>query len=129
LFSVPLVAFLVSFHLKTKFPLPWDHISCISSRVNAVAHCMLVKHANTFTHVSQSIWESHRWLEKNALSQSCLVTRSQTHAKHQVSASDFKILSSGTSEWDLLIRESLKLISQLNPVLNVNIRPTPLELF
>ena len=41
---------------------------------------------------------------------------------------DFKILSSGTSEWDLLIRESL-LISQLNPVLNANIRSTPLELF
>jgi hypothetical protein len=48
--------------------------------------------------------------------------------KHPVSASDFKILSSGTSEWDLLIRESL-LISQLNPVLNANIRSTPLELF
>jgi hypothetical protein len=32
------------------------------------------------------------------------------------------------SEWDLLIRESL-LISQLNPVLNANIRSTPLELF
>ena len=27
--------------------------------------------------------------------------------KHLVSASDFKILSSGTSEWDLLISESL----------------------
>jgi hypothetical protein len=48
--------------------------------------------------------------------------------KHPVSASYFKILSSGTSEWDLLIRESL-LISQLNPVLNANIRSTPLELF
>jgi hypothetical protein len=48
--------------------------------------------------------------------------------KHTVSASDFKILSSGTSEWDLLIRESL-LISQLNPVLNANIKSTPLELF
>ena len=36
--------------------------------------------------------------------------------KHPVSSSDFKILSSGTSEWDLLIGESL-LISQLNPVL------------
>jgi hypothetical protein len=57
LFSVPLVAFLVSFHLKTRFPLPWDHMLCISSRVNAVAHCMLAKHADTFTHVSQSIWE------------------------------------------------------------------------
>jgi hypothetical protein len=45
--------------------------------------------------------------------------------KHPVSASDFKILSSGTSEWDLLIRESL-LISQLNPVLNANIIDLPL---
>ena len=48
--------------------------------------------------------------------------------KHIVSVSDFKILSSATSEWDLLIRESL-LISQLNPVLNANTRSTPLELF
>jgi ABC-type sulfate transport system substrate-binding protein len=31
-------------------------------------------------------------------------------------------------EWDLLIRESV-LISQLNPVLNANIKSTPLELF
>jgi hypothetical protein len=73
LFSAPLVAFLVSFHLKTGFPLPWDHKLCISSRVNAVAHCMLAKHADTFTHVSQSIWESRLWLEKNALSQPWLV--------------------------------------------------------
>jgi hypothetical protein len=69
----PLVAFLVSFHLKTGFPLPWDHMLYISSRVNAVAHCMLAKHADTFTHVSQSRWESRLWLEKNALSQPCLV--------------------------------------------------------
>jgi hypothetical protein len=26
--------------------------------VNAVAHCMLAEHADTFTHVSQSMWES-----------------------------------------------------------------------
>jgi hypothetical protein len=109
--------------------LPWDHILCISSRVNAVAHCMLAKHADTFTHVSQSIWESRLWLEKNALSQPCLVySLTKRMHKHPVSASYFKILSSGTSEWDLLIRESL-LISQLNPVLNANIRSTPLELF
>jgi hypothetical protein len=73
LFSVPLVAFLVSFHLKTGFPLPWDHMLCISSHVNAVVHCMLAKHAGTFTHISQSIWESRLWLEKNALSQPCIV--------------------------------------------------------
>jgi hypothetical protein len=48
LFSVPLVAFLVSFHLKTGFPLPWDHMLCISSRVNSVAHCICWP--NTPTH-------------------------------------------------------------------------------
>jgi hypothetical protein len=26
---------------------------CISSRVNAVAHCMLAKHADTFTRISE----------------------------------------------------------------------------
>ena len=48
--------------------------------------------------------------------------------KHPISASVFKILSSVTSEWDLLIREIL-VISHLNLVLNANIRSTPLELF
>jgi hypothetical protein len=72
-FSVPLVAFLVSFHVKTGFPLPWDYTLSISSRVNAVAHRMLAKHADTFTHVSQSIWESRLWREKKALSEPCLV--------------------------------------------------------
>jgi hypothetical protein len=48
--------------------------------------------------------------------------------KHQISPSDFKILSTASSEADLLIRESL-FISKLNPTLNANIRSTPLELF
>jgi hypothetical protein len=48
--------------------------------------------------------------------------------KHQISPSDFKILSTATSEADLLIRESL-FISKLNPILNANIRSTPLDLF
>ena len=39
--------------------------------------------------------------------------------KHQISPSDFKILSTATSEADLLIRESL-FIFKLNPVLNAN---------
>jgi hypothetical protein len=53
-------------------------------------------------------------LVKSDLTSKLAITRSQTHA--QTPTSDFKILSSGTSEWDLLIRESL-LISQLSPVL------------
>jgi hypothetical protein len=117
LFSVPLDAFSVSFHVKTGFPLPWDHMMSISSRVNAVAHCMLAKHADTFTHVSQSIWESRIWLEKKRSipTMSSILAPKHMH-KHPVSASDFKILSSGASEWELLIGESLS-ISQLNPVL------------
>jgi hypothetical protein len=48
--------------------------------------------------------------------------------KHQISPSDFKILSTASSEADLLIHESL-FISKLNPTLNANIRSTPLDLF
>ena len=65
--------------------------------------------------------------ERSISTMSSILAHKHMH-KHQASASDFKIISSGTSEWDLLIRESL-LISQLNPVLNANIRSTPLELF
>jgi hypothetical protein len=101
---------------------------CLSSRVNVVAHCMLAKHADTFTHVSQSICMGVSPLtgkERSISTMSSILAHKHMH-KHPVSASDFKILSSGTSEWDLLIREIL-LISQLNPVLNANIRSTPLE--
>jgi hypothetical protein len=88
------------FHLKTGFGLPWDHMLCISSRVNAVAHCMLAKHADTFTHVSQSIWESPLWLEKNALSQPCLVysltnTCTNTQSPLLISKSYHQALLSG----------------------------------
>jgi hypothetical protein len=65
--------------------------------------------------------------ERSISTMSSILAHKHMH-KHPVSASDFKMLSSGTSERDLLIRESL-LISQLNPVLNANIRSTPLELF
>ena len=52
--------------------------------------------------------------------------------KHQISPSDFKILSTASSEADLLIRETggeSLFISKLNPTLNANIRSTPLDLF
>jgi hypothetical protein len=45
--------------------------------------------------------------------------------KDQVFVSDFKILSSATSEWDILIREIL-LIPQLNPVPYILILDLPL---
>ena len=64
--------------------------------------------------------------ERSISTMSSIFAHEHMH-KHPVSASDFKILS-GTSEWDLLIRES-RLITQLNHVLNANIRSIPLELF
>jgi hypothetical protein len=97
LFSVPLVAFLVSFHLKTGFPLRWDHMLCISSRVNAVAQRMLAKYADTFTHVSQSIWESRLWQEKLLYLHNVWYTRSQPHAQNPllISKSYYQALLSG----------------------------------
>jgi hypothetical protein len=51
--------------------------------------------------------------------------------KHQISPSDFKILSTATSEADLLIRKSLFIskLNLINPIFNANIRSTPLDLF
>jgi hypothetical protein len=48
--------------------------------------------------------------------------------KNQISPTDFKILSTASSEAYLLIRESV-FIPKLNPTLNANIRSTPLDLF
>ena len=65
--------------------------------------------------------------ERSISTMSSILAHKHMH-NHPVSASDFKILLSGTSECDLLIRESL-LISQHNPVFNAIIRSGPLELF
>jgi hypothetical protein len=66
-------------HLRAIGILPWDHMLCISSRVNDVAHCWPNTPTHSHMHVSQSIWESRLWLEKNARSQSCLVLYSLTN--------------------------------------------------
>jgi hypothetical protein len=58
LFYVPLVAFLVSFHVKTGFPLPWDHMLSISSRVNAVTHCICWPNTPTHSHTYLRAYES-----------------------------------------------------------------------
>ena len=41
--------------------------------VNAVAHCMLVKHADTYTRKSQNIWEFRPELEISFQSHKCLL--------------------------------------------------------
>ena len=58
---------------------------------------------------------------------SCVLTHSK-HTGHPISYDDFSILVSGTSQFDVLIGESL-LISRLKPSLNKNIRSFPLSLF
>ena len=65
--------------------------------------------------------------ERSISTMSSIFAHKHMH-KHPVSASDFKILSPLLSGIFLSVHESL-LISQLNPVLNANIRSTPLELF
>jgi hypothetical protein len=129
LFSVPLVAFLVFFLFKDRIP--------ITLRSHVVYQftcqcCSALYVGQTRRHIHTSISE-HMGVspltgkERSISSMSSILAHKNMH-NHPVSTSDFKILSSGTSEWDLLICESL-LVSQLNPVLNANIRSTPLELF
>ena len=67
---------------------------CISSRVNAVAHCMLAKHAHTFKHVSHAehmLVSPLTGKERSILTMPGVLAHEHMH-KHPVSASDFKML-------------------------------------
>ena len=63
---------LTFFHSRTEFLLQWDRILCINISVSAVAHCMLVKHADIYTSESQNIWEFRPKLEISFQSHKCL---------------------------------------------------------
>ena len=91
---------------------------------------MLVKHADiyTVTQISEHMGVSSKTGNKLSVSQLSVV---QTHyhlPKHIISDSDFTILTSGSSKFDLEMRESL-LISKLKPILNNNISSMLLYLF
>ena len=92
---------LTFFHSRTEFLLQWDRILCINISVNAVAHCMLVKHADIYTRESQNIWEFRPKLEISFQSHKCecllfwLPSSLQTYCT--ISDSDFTILTSGNS--------------------------------
>ena len=128
LLSVSLVAFLV-FPFKDRIP-----IALRSHVVHQVTcqWCSALYVSQTRRHIHTRISE-HMGVspltgkERSISTMSSILAHKHMH-KHPVSASDFKILLSGTSECDLLIRESL-LISQHNPVFNAIIRSGPLELF
>ena len=65
-----------------------------------------------------------------ALSHTTLLSVLAHHKQtgHDISFDDFSILSSASSQLDVLLQESL-LISKLNPSLNANITSFPLTLF
>jgi hypothetical protein len=119
------VAFRPSCRLSSFFPFKDRIPIALRSHVVYQFTCqwrsyMLAKHADTFTHVSQSIWESRLWLEKNGLSQPCLVysltsTCTNTQSPLLISKSYHQALMSGIV---LSVKASL-LISQFNPVLNL----------
>ena len=101
---------------------------CINISVNAVAHCMLVKHPDIYTRESQNMGVSSKTGNKLSVSQMSAVLTHHHLYKHTISDSDFTILTSGNSKFDLEMRESL-LISKLKPILNNNISSMPLYLF
>ncbi len=65
------------------------------------AHCMLVKHTDIYTRESQNIWVFHPKLEINSLSQMSAVLTHHHFSKHTISDSDFTILTSSNSKFDL----------------------------
>ena len=92
---------------------------CININVNAVAHCMLVKHGvGSFVQTGNKL----------SVTQMSVVLTHYHLSKHTISDSDFTILTSGNSKFDLEMRESL-LISKLKPMLNNNISSMPPYLF
>ena len=75
----------------------------INISVNAVAHCMLVKHADIYTRESRPKLHGN----KLSVSQMSAVLTHHHLSKHTISDSDFTILTSGNSKFDLEMRESL----------------------
>ena len=92
----------------------------ISLRADTTRCRMLVKLADSYTLGSQNTWVFRPTQAKQfqqAHSPMSCHTRKKTV---NVSFDDFSVLSSGTSQLDVLIRESL-LIFKLQPSLNANI--------
>ena len=65
---------------------------CINISVNAVAHCMLVKHADIYTRESQNIWEFRPKLEISFQSRKMSAVLTHHHLSgHNISGYDFNI--------------------------------------
>ena len=74
-----------------------------------MAHCMLVKHADIYTRDSQNIYMGvlSKTGNKLSVSQISAVLTHHHLSKHTISISDFTMLTSGNSKFDLEMRESL----------------------
>ncbi len=80
------------------------------------------------TRISEHMGVSPKTGNKLSVSQMSAVLTHHHFSKHTISDSDFTILTSSNSKFDLEMRESL-LISKFKPILNNNISSTPLYLF
>ena len=78
--------------------------------------------------ISEHTGVSPKTGNKLSVSQMSAVLTHHHFSKHTISDSDFTILTSSNSKFDLEMRESL-LISKFKPILNNNISSTPLYLF
>ncbi len=85
-----------------------------------MAHCMM-SNTPTYTHVNLRTYGSfaQNW-NKLSVSQMSAVLTHHHFSKHTISDSDFTILTSSNSKFDLEMHESL-LISKLKPILTNNI--------
>ena len=81
------------------------------------------------TRISEHIGDSASKIgNKLSVSQMSAVLTHYHLSGQNISDSDFTILTSGNSKFDLVMRESL-LISKLKPILNNNSSSMPLSLF
>ena len=121
------VVFRPSFRLSNFFPFE-DKIPCeLRSHVMYLYKCQCCgalyvgqTRRHIHTRISEHMCVSPLTGKKRSVSTMSGILAHIHTTKHQISPSGFKILSTATSEADLLIRESL-FIPKLNPILNANI--------
>ena len=126
-FFLLLIHIFPSFRLSNFFPFK-DKIPCeLRSHVVYLYKCQCCgalyvgqTRRHIHTRISEHMGVSPLTGKKRSVSTMSGILAHIHTTKHQISPSDFKILSTATSEADLLIRESL-FISKLNPILNANI--------
>ena len=115
------------FQCKRNSVLEWKKVRQSTRRTkDALYVCQTRRHIHT--RISEHMGVSPKTGNKLSVSQMSAVLTYHHFSKHTISDSDFTILTSSNSKFDLEMRESL-LISKFKPILNNNISSTPLYLF